>query len=85
MRENTKTFILKSGRGRLQEMLVYYKALSGKILVFWIGGGRLQEMVAHGGSTLLFSLLSTYVANQTFWVTARPFAWNGMMRSLQEK
>ena len=84
MRENTKTFILKSGRGRLQEVVVYYKALSGKILVFWIGH-RLQEMVAHGGSTLLFSLLSTYIANQTSWDTARPFAWNGMMRSLQEK
>ena len=37
MRENTKTFILKSGRGRLQEVVVYYKALGGKILVFWIG------------------------------------------------
>ena len=81
MRENTKTFILKSGRGRLQEVVVYYKALSG---MFWIGD-RLQEMVAHRGSTLLFSLLSTYIANQTFWDTARPFAWNGMMRSLQEK
>ena len=32
MRENTKTFILKSGRRRLQEVVVYYKALSGKIL-----------------------------------------------------
>ena len=52
------------GRGRLQEVLVYYKALSGKLLVFWIGGGRLQEMVAQGGSTLLFSLLCTYIANQ---------------------
>ena len=81
MRENTKTFILKSGRGRLQEVVFYYKALSG---MFWIGH-RLQELVAHGGSTLLFSLLSTYIANQTFWDTARPFAWNGMKRSLQEK
>ena len=26
-------------------------ALTGKILVFWIGG-RLREVVAHGGSTL---------------------------------
>ena len=31
--------------------------------MFWIGG-RLQEMVADGGSTLLFSLLSTYIAIQ---------------------
>ena len=65
MRENTKTFIPKSGRGRLQEVLVFYKALSEKILVFWRGGGRLQGMVAHGGSTLLFSLLSTYIASKT--------------------
>ena len=28
------------------------KALTGKILVFWIGG-RLREVVAHGGSTVV--------------------------------
>ena len=33
------------------------KALTGKILVFWIGrlligGGRLRKVVAHGGSTV---------------------------------
>ena len=28
------------------------KALTGKILLFWIGG-RLREVVAHGGSTVL--------------------------------
>ena len=37
------------------------KALSGEIFVFWIGGhlslegGRLQEVVAHGGSTVMIS------------------------------
>ena len=37
------------------------KALSGKILVFWVGGhlslegGRLREVVAHGGSTVMIS------------------------------
>ena len=29
-----------------------FKALTGKILVFWIGG-RLREVVAHGGSTVV--------------------------------
>ena len=29
----------------------YYRALTGKILVFWIGG-RLREVVAHGVSTV---------------------------------
>ena len=62
--EKIQNLYPKKGRGRLQEVLVYYKALSGKILVFWIGGGRLQEMVAQGGSTLLFSLLCTYIASQ---------------------
>ena len=28
------------------------KALTGKMLVFWIGG-RLREVIAHGGSTVL--------------------------------
>ena len=28
-----------------------YKALTGKILVFWIGV-RLREVIAHGGSTV---------------------------------
>ena len=29
-----------------------YKALTGKILVFWIGV-RLREVIAHGGSTVV--------------------------------
>ena len=30
------------------------KALTGKVLVFWIAiGGRLWEVVAHGGSTVI--------------------------------
>ena len=38
-----------------------WKALTGKVLVFWIashlymGGGRLQEVVAHGGATVLLA------------------------------
>ena len=32
------------------------KALTGKVLVFWIGG-RLWEVVAHGGSTVFTSVL----------------------------
>ena len=46
----------KSGRGHLHVVFIYWrfqlKALTGKILVFWIGG-RLWEVVAHGGSTVL--------------------------------
>ena len=44
------------------------KALSGKILVFWIdghlimGGGRLQEVVAHGVSTVLICLSPPLIA-----------------------
>ena len=30
-----------------------FKALAGKLLVFWIGG-RLWEAVAHGGSTVFY-------------------------------
>ena len=45
-----------SGRGRLQEWLFTRRsnceALTGKILVFWIGG-RLREVVAHRGSTVV--------------------------------
>ena len=32
-----------------------YKALTGKVLVFWFGG-RLWEVVAHGGSTVSTSV-----------------------------
>ena len=33
----------------------YYRALTGKIFIEWsyLGGGRLREMVARGGSTLV--------------------------------
>ena len=37
-----------------------WKALTGKVLVFWIGG-RLWEVVAHGVSTGLTQLLMNYV------------------------
>ena len=46
--------------GRLRELPIGgNRALTGQNLVFWIGGrlyrggGRLQEVVAHGGSTVL--------------------------------
>ena len=56
-----------------------YKALTGKILVFWIGV-RLREVIAHGGSTVfritftangevfavLFVLSSLYLQNDEF-------------------
>ena len=50
--ENYKTIRPKSGRGCLREMLAYtrgcnYRALTGKILVFWMGG-RLWEVVVLG-------------------------------------
>ena len=53
--ENYKTVSPKSSRGRLREMLAYtrgcnYRALTGKILVFWMGG-RLWEVVVLGNST----------------------------------
>ena len=38
----------------------YCKPLTGKILVFWIGG-RLREVVAHGGSTLFTTLHFLYL------------------------
>ena len=39
------------------------KALTGKILVFWIGG-RLWEVVAHGGSTVYgYDVISTQTEN----------------------
>ena len=52
--------------------------------MFWIGGGRLQEMVAQGGSTLLFSLLCTYIASQLEGHSA-PVRMEWHERSLQEK
>ena len=33
------------------------KALTGKVLVFWMSG-RLREVVAHGGSTVYINMLS---------------------------
>ena len=38
------------------------KALTGKILVFWIGG-RLREVVAHGGSTVFGDLIYLRLAS----------------------
>ena len=61
----------KSGRGRLQEVVVYNtrgpncKALTLKILVFWIGG-RLWEVVAHGSSTVVNKNITSYFLNGTF-------------------
>ena len=43
-----------------------FKALTGKILVFWtggriiLGGGRLQEVVAYGGSTVHIYILPDF-------------------------
>ena len=34
------------------------EALTGKVLVFWIGG-RLWEVVAHGGSTVINTLMES--------------------------
>ena len=53
--ENYKTVSPKSGRGRLREILAYtrgcnYGALTGKILVFWMGG-RLWELVVLGSNS----------------------------------
>ena len=47
---NSTTVFQKSGRGRLRERKSFYQGcnrgdLTGKILVFWIGG-RLWEVVA---------------------------------------
>ena len=47
------------------------KALTGKILVFWIGGriimggGRLQEVVAYGGSTVYYTHTSSRIFEYT--------------------
>ena len=47
------------------------KALTGKILVFWIGGriimggGRLQEVVAYGGSTVYYTYTSSRISEYT--------------------
>ena len=53
--ENYKTVSPKSGRGGLREILAYtrgcnYRALTGKILVFWMGG-RLWELVVLGSNS----------------------------------
>ena len=48
-----KTVRPRGGRSRLRGF--YYRALSGKIFIEWLhmGGGRLREVVEHGGSTLV--------------------------------
>ena len=53
--ENYKTVSPKSGRSRLREILAYtrgcnYRALTRKILVFWMGG-RLWELVVLGSNS----------------------------------
>lgn len=37
----------------------YYRALSGKILLFWIGG-RLLEVGTHGGSNVLLFIFPRF-------------------------
>ena len=59
--ENSKTVSPKSGRGRLQEVVVYerfpYKVVTEDIFgvlgrLSLMGGGRLREVIARGGSTV---------------------------------
>ena len=59
--ENSKTVSPKSGRGRLQEVVVYerfqYKAVTEDIFgvlgrLSLMGGGRLREVIAREGSTV---------------------------------
>ena len=59
--ENSKTVSPKSGRGRLQEVVVYerfpYKAVTEDIFgvlgrLSLMGGGRLREVIARGSSTV---------------------------------
>ena len=59
--ENSKTVSPKSGRGRLQEVVVYerfqYKAVTEDIFgvlgrLSLMGGGRLREVIARAGSTV---------------------------------
>ena len=59
--ENSKTVSPKSGRGRLQEVVVYerfqYKAVTEDIFgvlgrLSLMRGGRLREVIARAGSTV---------------------------------
>ena len=59
--ENSKPVVLKSGRPRLQEVVVYerfqmqgfsWKNVGVLDKLSLMGGGRLREVVAHGGSTV---------------------------------
>ena len=59
--ENSKTVSPKSGRGRLQEVVVYerfpYKVVTENIFgvlgrLSLMGGGRLREVIARAGSTV---------------------------------
>ena len=45
---------------------------------------RLQEIVAHRGSTIVLTFIY-FILQVNFRDTARQFAWNGVMRSLQER
>ena len=69
--ENSKTVSPKSGRGRLQEVVVYerfqYKAVTEDIFgvlgrLSLMGGGRLREVIARGGSTVkLYSIRACWI------------------------
>ena len=69
--ENSKTVSPKSGRGRLQEVVVYerfqYKAVTEDIFgvlgrLSLMGGGHLREVIARGGSTVkLYSIRSCWI------------------------
>ena len=69
--ENSKTVSPKSGRGRLQEVVVYerfpYKVVTEDIFgvlgrLSLMGGGRLREVIARGGSTVkLYSIRACWI------------------------
>ena len=69
--ENSKTVSPKSGRGRLQEVVVYerfqYKAVTEDIFgvlgrLSLMGGGRLREVIARGGWTVkLYSIRACWI------------------------
>ena len=69
--ENSKTVSPKSVRGRLLEVVVYerfqYKAVTEDIFgvlgrLSLMGGGRLREVIARGGSTVkLYSIRACWI------------------------
>lgn len=50
-----KTVRPRGGRSRLREVFIIGLNLTGNIFIEWLqmGGGRLREVVEHGGSTLV--------------------------------